>query len=68
MEGLIKTKGNGHYNDTVRATYQGLAMMGASINNIEKVVHIVLTNFTNMYIECLLKATFVRLMHRIKKT
>ena len=27
-------------------------MMGAGINIIEKVVHTVLTNFTNMNIEC----------------
>ena len=68
MEGSIKTNGNGHYHDTVRATYQGLVMMGVGINNIEKVVRIVLTNFINMFIEYLLKATFVRLIHRITKT
>ena len=61
MEGLIKTKENGHYNDTVRATYQDLVMVGVGINNIEKVVRTVLTNFTNMNIECLPKATFARL-------
>ena len=61
MEGLIKTKENGHYNDTVRATYQDLVMVGVGINNIEKVVRTVLTNFTNMDIECLPKATFARL-------
>ena len=55
MEGLRKTKENGHYNDTVRATYQNLVMMGVGINNIEKVVRTVLTNFTNMNLECLLK-------------
>ena len=60
MEGLIKTKENGNHNDTVRATYQDLAMIGMGINNIEKVVHTVLTNFTNMDIECLPNATFVR--------
>ena len=27
MEGLIKTKENDHYNDTVRATYQELVML-----------------------------------------
>ena len=63
MEGLIKAKENGHYNDTVRATYQDLVMMGVGINNIEKVVRTILTNFTNMNIECLSKATFVRLMY-----
>ena len=63
MEGLIKTKENGHYNDTVRATYQDFVMMGVGINNIKKVVRTVLTNFTNMDIECLPKATLARLMH-----
>ena len=63
MEGLIKTEENGHYNDTVRATYQDLVMMGVGINNIEKAVRTVLTNFTNMDIECLPKATFARLMY-----
>ena len=53
MESLIKTKENGHYNDTVRVTYQELVMMDVGINNIEKVVRTVLTNFTNMNIECL---------------
>ena len=38
-------------------------MMGVGINNIEKVVHIVLTNFTNMNVESLPKATFARLMY-----
>ena len=63
MEGLMKTKENGHYNDTVRATYQDLVMMGVGINNIEKVVRTVLTNFTNMNIKRLTKATFARLMY-----
>ena len=63
MEGLIKTKENGHYNDTVRATYQELVMMGVGINNIETVVSTVLTNLTNMNIECLPQATFARLMY-----
>ena len=63
MEGLIKTKENGHYNDTVRATYQDVGMMGVGINNNEKVVRTVLTNFTDMNIECLPKATFPRLMY-----
>ena len=63
MEGLIKTKENGHYNNTVRATCQDLAMMGAGINNIEKVVRTALTNFTNMDIEYLPKSTFARLMY-----
>ena len=64
MEGLIKSKENGHYNDTaVRATYQDLIMMVMDINNIENVVPTVLTNFTNMNIECLPKATFARLMY-----
>ena len=63
MEGLIKAKENGHYNDTVRATYQDLVMMGVGINNIERFVRTVLTNFTNMNIECLPKATFARPMH-----
>ena len=34
MEGLIKTKGNGHYNDTVRVTYQDLVMTVVGINKI----------------------------------
>ena len=51
MEGLIKTKENGHYNDTVRATYQDLVMMGVGINIIEKVVRTVLTNLTHMDID-----------------
>ena len=63
MEGLIKTKENGHYNDTVRATYQDLVMKGVGINNIEKVVRTVLSNFTNMNLERLPKATFARLMY-----
>ena len=64
MEGPIKTKENGHYyHDTVRATYQDLVMMGVGINNIEKVVRTVLTDFTNMNIECLPKATFARLTY-----
>ena len=46
MEGLIKTKENGDYNDIVRATYQDLVMMGVCVNNIENIT--VLTNFTNM--------------------
>ena len=37
-------------------------MVGVGINNIEKVVCTVLTNLTNMDIECLPKATFARLM------
>ena len=64
MEGLIKTKENRHYSNTVRATYQVLVMMGVDINNIEKVVRTVLTNFTNIEnIECFPKATFARLMY-----
>ena len=63
MEDLIKTKENGHYNDTVTATYQDLVMMGVDINNIEKVVRTALTDFTNMDTECLPKATFARLMY-----
>ena len=63
MEGLIKTKENGHYNDTVRANSDDLVMIGLGINNIEKVVRTALTNFTNMNIECLSKATFARLMY-----
>ena len=63
MEGLMKTKENGHYNDTVRATYQDLVMKGVGINNIEKVVRTVLSNFTNMNLERLPKATFARLMY-----
>ena len=63
MKGVIKTKENGQYTDAVRATYQDLVMMGVGINNIEQVVHTVLTNFTNMNIECLPKATFARLMY-----
>ena len=63
MKRVIKTKENGQYTDAVRATYQDLVMMGVGINNIEQVVHTVLTNFTNMNIECLPKATFARLMY-----
>ena len=63
MKGVIKTKENGQYTDAVRATYQDLVMMGVGINNIEQVVHTVLTNFTNMNIECLPKGTFARLMY-----
>ena len=58
MKGVIKTKENGQYNDAVKATCQDLVMMGVGINNIEQVAHTVLTNFTNMNIECLPKATF----------
>ena len=58
MEGLIKTKENGHFNDTVRTTYQELVMVCVGINNIEKVARNILTNVTNMDIECLPKATF----------
>ena len=58
MKGVIKTKENGQYTDAVRATYQDRVMMGVGINNIEHVVHTVLTNFTNMNIKCLPKATF----------
>ena len=47
-EDLIKTKENGHYSDTVRATYQDVVMMGLGINNIEKIVRTVLTNYTSM--------------------
>ena len=46
MKGVIKTKENGQCTDAVRATYQNLVMMGVGINNIEHVVHTVLTNFT----------------------
>ena len=63
MEGVIKTKENGQYTEAVRATYQDLVTMGVGINNIEHVVHTVLTNFTNMNIECLPKGTFARLMY-----
>ena len=38
MEGLIKIKAKGHYNDTVRATYQDVVMMGVGINNITYVI------------------------------
>ena len=37
--------------------------MGVGINNIEQVVNTVLTNFTNMNIECLPKASFTRLIY-----
>ena len=37
------------------------------INNIEKVLHTVLTNFTNMDIEFLPKATFARLIYTESK-
>ena len=47
----------------MRATYQDFVMMGVGINNIKKVVRTVLTNFTNIDIECLPKATLARLMH-----
>ena len=62
-EDPIKTKENGHYNDMIRATYQDIVMMGVGINNIEKIVRTVLTNFTNMDTECLPKATLARLMY-----
>ena len=61
MQGLIKTEENCHYNDTVTATYHDIVMMDAGINDIEKVVHTALTNFTNKEIECLAKATFARI-------
>ena len=51
MEGVIRTKKNGQYTDVVRATYQDLVMMGVGINNIEQVIHTVLTSFTNMNTE-----------------
>ena len=38
-------------------------MRGVVISNIEEVVHTVTTNFTNMNIECLSKAAFVKLMY-----
>ena len=38
-------------------------MMGVGINNIEQVINTVLTNFTNMNIECLPKASFTRLIY-----
>ena len=63
MEGQIKTKENWHYSDIVRVTYQDLVMMNVSINNVEKVARTVLTNFTNLDIECLPKAMFARLMY-----
>ena len=62
MEGLIRAKINGHYDNSVRATYQDLVLMSVSVG-IEKVVSTVLTNFTNMDIECLPKATYARLMY-----
>ena len=61
MEGVIKTKENDQYNDAVRATYQDLVMMGIGINNIEQIVHTMLTNYLNT--ECLPKATFTRLTY-----
>ena len=64
MEVLKKTRNNGYYNDTVRATYQDLIMMGVGINNIEKVVRTVLKNFTNInIIKCLPKTAFARLIY-----
>ena len=63
IEGVIKTKENGQYNDSAKATYKDLVMMGEDINNIEQVVHTVLTNFTDMNIECLPKATIAGLMY-----
>ena len=63
MEGVIKTKENGQYTDAAKATYKNLVMMGEDINNIEQVVHAVLTKFTNMNIECLPKATVAELMY-----
>ena len=38
MEGLIKIKANGHYNDTVRPTYQDVVMMGVGIKNITYII------------------------------
>ena len=58
-QGLIKTKKSSHYNDTVRATYKDMVMMGGvGINNVQKVVRTVLTHFTNMDIEHLQKQRF----------
>ena len=48
---------------TLYEQLQDLLMIGVDINNIEKVVRTVLTNFTNMDIECLPKATFARLTY-----
>ena len=63
IEGLINIKENGRYNDPLRATYQDLVMIGVSIINTDKVVRTILTNFTNMNIECLPKTTLARLMY-----
>ena len=68
MEGVIKTKENGQYTNAVRETYQDFVIMVVGKNNIEQVVHTVLTNFTNINIECLPKATFARLMYTEYKT
>ena len=37
--------------------------MSVSINNIEKAIRTTLVNFNNIYIKCLPKATFSRLMY-----
>ena len=63
MKGVIKTKENRYYTDAVRATSQDLVMMDVGINNTEQVLHTVLTNFTNLNIECLPEATFARLIY-----
>ena len=63
MEGVIKTKENGQYTDAAKAGYKDLVMMGEDINNIEQVVHTVLTNFTDMNIECLPKPTIAGFMY-----
>ena len=55
MEGLKKTEESRHYNDTVRAAYQEVVIMGVGINKIEKVV---LANFTKASVECLQRQRF----------
>ena len=62
MKGLIKAKENSQYTN-VRVTHHDLVLMEVGINNIEQVVHNVLTIFSNMHTECLHKATFTRLMY-----
>lgn len=59
MKRLTKTKEKGHYNDIVRTTYQDLAIIVVGIKNIEKVVRSVLNYFTNIYINCFPKTTFM---------
>ena len=61
MKALTKAKENSQYTN-LRVTHD-LVVMEVGINNIEQVVHNVLTIFSNMHIECFHKVTFTRLMY-----